>query len=112
MPGYLDAPNLSSESLQKYREYCDRFHQALLDGENPQIEAWVAQVPNEIQPWLLHELLYIECVYRFSRGEPVRAGDYADRFPGQHDLVDSAVEKAYHTLPETSVVAHEDDEVA
>ncbi len=68
-------------------ELCSRFESELRSGRRPQIEAYLAQVPNTAQHALIHGLLPIELRHRASRGERVVAEEYVRRLPEHEALV-------------------------
>ncbi len=85
-----EAPNTESGSLspslvQRVDEACDRFEAAWKaagsTGQKPQIEDYLAAVPEKERLTFLRELIALEVYYRRLLGEDPQPGEYAARFP-------------------------------
>jgi hypothetical protein len=66
---------------------CERFDGAWEGGERPRIEDYLAGIPEEKRPCLLHHLLQIELERRLGLGEKPNLEEYQIRFPGQTGVV-------------------------
>ena len=65
---------------------CNRFEQAwqaaAAGATPPRLEDYVAEVPPELRPYLLRELIPLDIAYRRDHGQQPKADDYQGRFPG------------------------------
>ena len=77
----------SSQASAQVAQLSARFGAALETGESPEIEAYLAELPEGERPPLLAELLSVEVKHRRRRGQRCTAEDYRSRFPGYDDLV-------------------------
>ena len=60
---------------------CDEFELALVTGKSPQIELFLADIPNAERQTVLLELLGLEADFRVTKRERPKVADYAARFP-------------------------------
>jgi eukaryotic-like serine/threonine-protein kinase len=77
--------HLNDESIQRDRlidATCDAFEKMYLDGERPQIEAFLDGVDGPTKQPLLIELIELEMHFRRSRAETIAIAEYQARFPG------------------------------
>lgn len=83
-PEYLP---LTDRQLSEMDELCDQFDQELMAGQNPRIEACMANAPAVVQDRLLAELLAMEIEYRTQQGESPARDEYLQRFPEQEGVI-------------------------
>ena len=76
------AEGRSVELILLVDRLCDRFEAAWAAGEQPRIEAYLAEADEAGRPALLRELLATELAIRRSTGERPDLEDYRARFPG------------------------------
>src|SRR5262249_17447545 len=82
-----EAPSTDNESLplsaaRQGDAVCFRFERAWKAGQRPQVEDYLADVPEPARPALLRELIALDADYRRRAGEEPRPEDYQARFPG------------------------------
>lgn len=82
-----DVPTLPHALIPRQEELCDRFEAACRSGQQPEIEAYLGEVPESGRPALLHELLVLELAYRRRGGEQPRPEEYAQRFTASVGLI-------------------------
>ena len=83
--------DLSDEQLQNVHRACEAFERALSDGPAVSIEASIRNALHTDRSVLFRELLAIELQWRLSRGEQPIVAEYQARFPGEQDVVGSAL---------------------
>jgi serine/threonine-protein kinase len=66
----------------------DRFEQAWMRGQQPQIEDYIRDVVRDRVPAILDELLRVECELRRRSGDEPTSEEYRRRFPGYRGVVD------------------------
>ncbi len=69
---------------------CDRFEALAQSDAAPQIELFLAEAAESIQPVLFRELLALELELRRRRGERPVIAEYVARFPGHSAAVAAA----------------------
>lgn len=72
-------PSLSI--MRRVDDVCCRFEAACRADARPSIEEFLSQVPAEVRPILLRQLIPIEFFHRRQCGDAPRYDDYARRFP-------------------------------
>ena len=72
---------------------CDRFEMQWREGQQPQIETCLAELPGPRQAELFEALLLVELAYRGSRNEPIDRAAYDARFPAYKDRIDAALRR-------------------
>ena len=72
---------LSTESLVRINQVCEKFEAAWKRGERPKIEDYLEGAEGNERTWLLRELLGLEIDYRRGNGEEPSIREYALRFP-------------------------------
>jgi hypothetical protein len=87
-----DKPHPGSSALshslwQRVDEICDRFEDNLKAGQQPRIEDYLGDAPEQERSKLLEELLQVELAYRRRRGETLVLEDYVQRFPEHAELI-------------------------
>ena len=70
--------------------WCRRFEHCWQNGENPQIEIFLAEVDPGDREIFLEELLGIELELRYEAGEVPTAEEYCTRFASDQDLIHRA----------------------
>src|SRR5262249_49411785 len=68
---------------------CDRFEEAWIAGQTPQIEDFLAGAAEPERPALLQELVRLEVEYRRRRGEDPKPLEYRQRFPEHADRIEA-----------------------
>ena len=86
----LDDPNLSVSELLQIDEACDRFEADWRDGRDPDLAAYLSEVPEEVRAPLFRNLLSLELEYRRRAGERPEPRWYHERFPDHVEDVDAA----------------------
>ncbi len=99
-----DEVRLSLDALKMVDDLCDAFEARLRGGEEPDIEAVLADSPETCRPQLFRELLKMEREYRQKRADE----DYRRRFPEYASALDALrvpdrVEAVAHTADFTTV---------
>jgi hypothetical protein len=67
--------------LKQIDAACDRFEAAWRSGEQPDLGAFLASIPEPARARLFSELLPLDLEFRHKRGEQPDAAEYRDRFP-------------------------------
>ncbi|MCA9168828.1 MAG: serine/threonine-protein kinase, partial [Planctomycetales bacterium] len=80
--------HLSSHQFEAFHQACERFEQAIHDGEPIRIETALAEIPSELQSRLFAELLEIELEWRFARGDNPLLDEYLARFPREQVITE------------------------
>ncbi len=75
--------DLSDDQLRQVHVVCQRFEQALRNGDTPSIESQIETAPQDVRSALFRELLAIELESRRSREQVPAAGEYEARFPAR-----------------------------
>src|SRR5262249_6436817 len=85
----MSASNLSGDSFGDEIDLaCDRFESEWRAGARPQIEPYLAKVPEPARAGLACGLLKMEIHYRRACGDTMLPGDYTSRFPNHASLID------------------------
>ena len=92
---------MTAEQAIRISEVCDRFEWAWRKGAAPQIESALSAALPEDRPQLLEDLLRIELELRQAARDRPCVGDYLERFPAEHDLIDRVVREAADREDET-----------
>ena len=71
----------------RFDRLCDRFEEAMGDGNFPPIESYLQLAPTASQPELLRELILIEAFHLARGGKPIDWDDYHRRFPAFAELL-------------------------
>jgi serine/threonine protein kinase len=79
----LEQWNLQPFTPAQLDAFCDRFEEAVIAGQSPQIEDCLALAPKASHEELLVELLKMETYHLQKRGVPPDWQDYQCRFPGE-----------------------------
>ena len=92
LPNESDPSESRSPSLvRRVDAVCDRFERAWLAGQRPQIEEFLAAVPEPERPVLFAELLGLEVVYRRDKGEIPVPEEYRQRFPEYAEVIQAVL---------------------
>ncbi len=83
-PAYLA---LTDQQLSEIDALCDRFDHALVKGDAPRIENFLAETPETARDGLLSELLAMELEYRTKKGDELQQDEYVRRFPEQKRVI-------------------------
>jgi eukaryotic-like serine/threonine-protein kinase len=78
--------------LQQIDAVCDRFEQAWLSDQRPDLSEFVVAVPAQMRALLFRDLLSLELDYRRQRGELPDCRSYGKSFPEFEDVVAAAFE--------------------
>jgi serine/threonine protein kinase len=89
----MTSPPLSDEDRSKLSARADEFHAALARGGVGDWGPFLAGLPDTLRRAVLAELVIIDLIHRWSRGERPTVEEYAARFPelGPADRVPGAV---------------------
>jgi serine/threonine protein kinase len=110
-----ESPGLKSTDIEVDR-LGDQFESALREGQSPQIQEYLARVPENARAAAFRELLAVEVELRRRGGERPERDEYKRQFPENGDAVDAVFARldARHdkaaTEPETPVAADEEPE--
>jgi serine/threonine-protein kinase len=95
----MSASNVSGDSFGEAIDLaCDRFEAEWRAGARPQIEPYLAELPEQARAGLACELLKLEIHYRRDRGDHIIPSDYTSRFPDHASLIETLLGPAL--LPE------------
>jgi WD40 repeat protein len=83
----MSANLASSDSFYvEINDACERFEAEWRSGGQPQIEVYVAEVPEAVRPELICELLKLDIYYRRERGDTILPSDYQS-YPDHASLI-------------------------
>lgn len=68
-------------TLFEFEKILDRFEAAWRAGQRPDLNEYLASVPETSRAPLFHELLSMELGYRRDAGETPHVDDYLQKFP-------------------------------
>jgi serine/threonine protein kinase/formylglycine-generating enzyme required for sulfatase activity len=96
-----DGPKtVSWQSTPRHHPSCDEFASAWLDGQRPQIEAYLREAPEQARAALFWELLNRELDLRAADGEHPVLADYEQRFPEHADAIRAFFKAREPSVPE------------
>jgi serine/threonine-protein kinase len=95
----MSASNVSGDSFGEAIDLaCDRFEAEWQAGARPQIEPYLAEVPEQARAGLARELLKVDIYYRRERGDTILPEDYKSPYLEYASLIDTLLNHAM--LPE------------
>jgi serine/threonine-protein kinase len=94
----LDSLDLPVAHLMAIDAACDRFEAACRAGGNPDLGAYLSQVPHTAKMRLFRSLLSLDLEYRIKRGDQADSESYCRRFPDLAGAVES-VFRSQHPFP-------------
>jgi len=84
-----ESPPLRDDTTQglarqaRIDQVCEAFEEAWLSGAGPELEPYLARLPEADQPALARELVRLDLDYRRKAGQAPGAEEYRARLPGQ-----------------------------